>query len=66
MRYIGIDMAKDEFQFCIPNEVNTKLENNRKGFQKLLKHLESGDILGVESTSKLSPSTSSILFKKRI
>jgi len=44
-------MAKDEFQVCIPNEINTKLGNNRKGFQKLLKLLKPEDILGTESTS---------------
>lgn len=52
MRHIGIDMAKDDFQAFIPElEINTKYENNKKGFKKLLKMLNKDDVLGVESTS---------------
>ena len=51
MKHIWVDMAKKDFQAFVDSNTNAKFENNKTGFNKLIKYLSKWDIIGVESTS---------------
>jgi len=64
MKYIGIDVAKDTLEVFIPEKGNFEVTNNRKGFLKLIKNLQVGDIIGVESTSNYHHAIAKFLIQK--
>lgn len=64
MRHIGIDMAKETMVVHIPPQDSFLIENNQEGFKILLSKLQTGDILGVESTSNYHHCLANFLLNK--
>nr|VFK73782.1 MAG: Transposase [Candidatus Kentron sp. UNK] len=64
MRYIGIDVAKATLAVFLPPQGNCKITNDQKGFLTLVKALQPGDIVGVESTGKYHHPLARFLLEK--
>lgn len=65
MRYIGIDVAKETLAIHISSGEDFSASNTKKGFQKILRRLQKGDVLGLESTSTYHHSCALFFLEKR-